>query len=64
MQNADFGVTENCKDVVADLIHTEVDDTGEIIKTVKQGRHFADNVRYTIDAVFPDFISRPHLYDL
>lgn len=63
MQNADWGITENCKETISDLRGTTVDEKGEIVKNANEGRHFGDNVRYTIDAVFPEFISKPHLYE-
>lgn len=62
MQNARFFVTSNCKETIADLVYTQVDDQGELIKTAQEGRHFADNVRYLIDCRFPDFIERPKKY--
>lgn len=63
MQNAEFTITENCRETIMDLLYTSVDEQGSIVKNLEQGRHFADNVRYTIDAVFPEFISKPHLYE-
>lgn len=62
IQNADFSITENCKETVLDCSYAAVDEHGEIIKTKEQGRHFFDNVRYMIDATFPDFITNPSKY--
>jgi hypothetical protein len=62
LQNANFTITKNCKETVADCVYASVDEEGELIKTVKEGRHFFDNVRYMIDAKFPDFITKPQKY--
>lgn len=62
MQNAEFIITENCEETIRDCIYTEVDDEGDPKKTAIEGRHFFDNVRYLIEAAFPDFISKPHRY--
>ena len=62
MQNAEFVLTENCEETKRDCIYTEVDDEGDPKKTALEGRHFFDNVRYLIEAAFPDFISKPHKY--
>lgn len=62
LQNANFTITKNCKETVADCVYASVDEEGELIKTVKEGRHFFDNVRYMIDSKFPDFIQKPHKY--
>lgn len=62
LQNANFSITSNCKDLISDCVSASVDDEGELIKTVKEGRHYFDCLRYLIDATFPDFISKPHKY--
>lgn len=62
IQNADFSITDNCKETILDCIYASVDEFGQLIKTIEQGRHFFDNVRYMIDAVFPDFITNPSKY--
>lgn len=62
LQNANFSVTENCHGVIDDCIQTSVDNFGQIIKTKDKGRHLMDNVRYSIDACFPDFITNPERY--
>jgi len=62
IQNADFSITENCKETILDCAYAAVDENGQIIKTKDQGRHFFDNVRYMIDANFYDFIETPKKY--
>jgi hypothetical protein len=62
LQNANFRITKNCKETIADCVYASVDEEGELIKTVKEGRHFFDNVRYMIDCRFPQFISHPDKY--
>lgn len=62
LQNANFRITKNCKETIADCVYASVDEEGELVKTVKEGRHFFDNVRYMIDARFPDFITNPNKY--
>jgi hypothetical protein len=64
LQNADFHLTENCKETILDCSYAAVDEEGDIIKTKDQGRHFFDNVRYMIDAQFYDFIDNPNKYAL
>lgn len=62
IQNADFSITDNCKETIHDLRFASVDEDGSIIKTKENGLHFFDNARYTIDATMPDFISKPNKY--
>jgi len=62
VQNADFHITENCKETILDCAYAGVNDEGEIIKTKDQGRHFFDNFRYITDAQFYDFIDNPKKY--
>lgn len=62
IQNADFSITENCKETIQDLRLASVDEEGTIIKTADRGLHFFDNARYSIDAQFPDFIDKPNKY--
>lgn len=62
LQNADFFITDNCKKTISDAANANVDDKGDLIKTVDQGLHFFDNLRYTIHAFYPDFIKNPHKY--
>jgi len=63
LQNADFKITENCRETILDCAYAAVDDQGKILKTQDQGRHFFDNVRYMIDAQFYDFIDNPKKYE-
>lgn len=62
IQNADFCITENCKETIQDLRFASVDEEGTIIKTAGRGLHFFDNCRYLIDANMPDFIDKPNKY--
>jgi hypothetical protein len=62
IQNANFRITKNCKETISDCVNASVDEEGKLIKTQEQGRHFFDNVRYLIDATFPDFIQNPKRY--
>jgi len=62
LQNAEFSITENCKTCISDASQSGVDSFGQIIKTKDKGRHCLDNIRYSIDAAFPDFIKDYHLY--
>jgi hypothetical protein len=55
-------ITENCKQTIADCVNASVDEDGELVKTKGQGRHFFDNCRYTLHALYPDFISNPYRY--
>ena len=63
LQNAEFQISETCKNTIADCIYGAVNDEGQLIKTIDQGLHWIDCLRYLLDAVFPDFINRPHLYE-
>lgn len=63
IQNANFRVAKNCEATIKDCTYAAVDETGELIKTQKEGRHFFDNVRYLIEAGFKNFILKPHLYE-
>lgn len=63
LQNANFAITENCIHTIDDAIQTRVDSFGKIIKTKEKGAHLFDNIRYTIDACFPDWIDKPELYE-
>lgn len=62
IQNARFIITDNCKETIMDCSRASVDDEGDLIKTQEEGRHFFDNVRYTIDCKFHDFIEKPKKY--
>ena len=62
LQNAQFQITANCNRTISDMKAANVDEFGEIIKTQQEGRHFFDNSRYFIHAVWPDFIKNPKKY--
>lgn len=62
LQNANFYITENCKTAINDCTYGAVDEMGELLKTAKEGRHILDNVRYTIHAMFKDFVKNPKKY--
>src|SRR5690606_24213401 len=62
LQHAQWRITQNCKKTITDCIHAQVDEHGDLVKTKNQGRHFFDNVRYTIHAFYPDFIKNPKKY--
>jgi hypothetical protein len=62
LQHAEVRVTDNCEDLIADCIYSAVDSDGDLIKTQQEGRHFLDNFRYLIEAYYPDFLNKPHLY--
>lgn len=62
LQNADVQITASCQETIRDCHFAAVDDKGELIKTVADGRHFFDNTRYTIEAAYPNFIDDFHLY--
>jgi hypothetical protein len=60
--NGKFYITENCKKAIEDCTYAAVDEMGELLKTAKEGRHILDNVRYTIHALYKDFIKNPKKY--
>lgn len=62
LQNAEIEISEHLEELINDVSTSETDDEGDLIKTKNQGRHFFDNFRYMVDAIFPDFIDKPHLY--
>lgn len=62
IQNANILIHPDCEELVNDLIYTNVDEFGQVIKSQLQGRHFFDCVRYLLDCEFPDFISNPRRY--
>lgn len=62
LQNADFRITSNCKNTVKDCVFAEVDEDGELMKSAIHGLHWLDNLRYMLEAAFPDFIKKGHLY--
>ena len=62
LQHADVTVTNNCEDLITDCIYAEVDENNELVKTQTEGRHFLDNFRYLLEAYYPDFLTKPWLY--
>lgn len=61
LQNAEITILSTCTDLINDL-SANVDADGELIKDKKNPLHFFDNFRYLLEAVFPDFIEKPWLY--
>lgn len=57
-------ITQNCTETIEDCIGAQVDEEGELVKSKEKGRHFFDNVRYTLHTFYPDFISNPGRYRL
>lgn len=66
LQHANVKFTKNCEKAIADSIYASIKNHPngrvEIVKTDEDGRHFLDNVRYTIHVHFPDFIRNPKKY--
>lgn len=62
LQNAEFTISPNCKESQIDMLYGSVDENGSLVKTSERGLHFLDNIRYIIDATFPDFITHPNRY--
>lgn len=62
LQHAEVTITSNCEDLIHDLVYAETDSDGDLIKTQQEGRHFFDNFRYLLEAYYPDFIDKAHLY--
>lgn len=62
LTHAEFFITENCQQTIADVVSAAVDGQGELIKDKENGLHFFDNYRYTIHAFYPDFIKSPNKY--
>lgn len=67
LQHAQVFVTKNCKQTITDVKYAAVKINPmtkklDVIKTEQEGRHFFDNFRYCLHAVYPDFISRPEKY--
>ena len=62
LTHAEFLITDNCQQTIADVVSASVDDGGELIKDKQNGLHFFDNYRYTIHAYYPDFIKNPNKY--
>lgn len=62
LQHAEVLITDNCEDLIADCIYSAVDEDGDLIKTQQEGRHFLDNFRYLLEAYYPDFLTKPWIY--
>jgi hypothetical protein len=62
LTHADFLITDNCQQTIADVASASVDDRGELIKDKQNGLHFFDNYRYTIHEYYSDFITNPNKY--
>lgn len=65
--HADVKITVNCTETISDAIYAAIKINPmtkkmDVIKTEEEGRHFFDNFRYAIHAVFPDFIRNPKKY--
>lgn len=54
---------DNCKQLINDCKYGKVDDKGVLIKDrKKQKMDFLDNLRYLVDANFPDYLNKPKRY--
>jgi hypothetical protein len=62
LEHAEWFITKNCKESINDCVYAQVDEYGDLVKTKEQGRHFFDNIRYTIATFYPDFIKNPNKY--
>jgi PBSX family phage terminase large subunit len=67
LQHAEVKITKNCVGTINDAVYAAIKINPmtkkmDVIKTEEEGRHFFDNFRYSIDAVFPDFITNPKKY--
>lgn len=63
LQHAEWRITKNCKESINDCVYAQVDEYGDLVKTKEQGRHFFDNIRYTLHTVYEDFITNPDRYE-
>jgi hypothetical protein len=62
LQHAEITIMENCNVLINDVTYAQADNEGGIVKSRDNGRHMFDNFRYMLEATFPDFITKPHLY--
>lgn len=67
LQHADVKITANCLETIADAVYAAIKINPmtkkmDVIKTDDEGRHFFDNFRYCLHAIFPDFIRNPKKY--
>jgi len=65
--HAEVYITKNCVETIQDVKYASIKINPmtkklDVIKTEQDGRHFFDNYRYLIHAVYPDFIKRPEKY--
>lgn len=61
-QTAEFRIASGCRNTINDLIYASVNSEGGLLKTEDQGNHLTDTVRYLIDAMFSDYLTKPHKY--
>lgn len=67
LQHAEVYITKNCTETIQDVKYASIKINPmtkklDVIKTDQDGRHFFDNYRYLLHAVFPDFIRKPEKY--
>jgi hypothetical protein len=62
LQNAEFYITKNCKVTLSDMQYATTDSEGGLIKTAEAGLHCLDAWRYLIGASYPEFLSKPWIY--
>lgn len=62
LQNVKITITENCVQTIHDCTYAVVDDDGELVKTNIEGLHKLDALRYGLEAAFPNFLTKPHIY--
>jgi phage terminase large subunit len=65
--HAEVYITKNCTETIQDVKYASIKINPmtkklDVIKTEQDGRHFFDNYRYLIHAVYPDFIRKPEKY--
>jgi phage terminase large subunit len=67
LQHASPRITKNCEKTILDAVYAGIKINPmtkkmDVIKTQEEGRHFFDNFRYCLHAVYPDFITNPKKY--
>jgi len=62
LQNATVTIDDHLTEFITDIALASVDENGDLVKTNSMGLHYFDNFRYMLEAVFPDFIDKPWLY--
>jgi len=65
--HAEVFITKNCTQTIQDVKYAAIKINPmtkkmDVIKTEQDGRHFFDNYRYLLHAVYPDFIRDPKKY--